>query len=40
MIADSLPSAGASPLALISRTWLVVMIPPIIVVLQLSFAGD
>ena len=36
MIADSLPSAGASPLAVMSRTWSLVMIPPIIVVLQLS----
>ena len=37
MIADSLPSLGAWPLFRISRTWSLVMIPPIIVSHQLSF---
>ena len=40
MIADSLPSLGASPLAMMSRTWLVVMIPPMIVVPPVIIASN
>src|SRR5436190_213310 len=36
MIADSLPSVGARPLSRMSWTWLCVIMPPIIVVCQLS----